>query len=141
MTETTSAAYMARVDSILKGLHSRDYIDSIALIDALENDASADGGTCAVTLNCAELRLDAALLTKQPISVCENLYRRFLENGPSATDQLLKSVILARDIDGDIRRIVVSHVAPAIERAKKAAAPPTLLMQAEELLARFSVRL
>jgi hypothetical protein len=123
--------------AILRDIGRREYSATLLLIDELErraDDATQGQRTREVMISCAELRLDAALETRQPLSVCENHYRALLQLGLEPRDELVKSVILANFAASDRSRIVQMYVLPALARASSEALPQSLLDAANALI-------
>jgi hypothetical protein len=63
--------FVSECDDILRTIASRPYHDTIDLVDELERRATLAAPDQDPRLSCADLRLDAALGTGQPISECE----------------------------------------------------------------------
>jgi hypothetical protein len=124
-----------RVEAILREIGKRDYLETLRAIDQLENDALIVSDRHAVALSCADLRLDAALVTGQSCEESEQRYSELISLGLDARSQLLKSVVFAKEVSDQKRRIVETHVAVALQRAHGESLPESLVEQAEQLLA------
>ena len=129
-----NAEFSRRADEILRTLGSRPYRENLAAIDELEKDALVDSDPQAVAVSCADLRLDAALVTHQPYDECEKLYGHLLASGADAMTQLQKSIIFAKESVRS-RRVVEVHVLKALQRAREEPVPKSLIDHAERLLA------
>jgi hypothetical protein len=124
-------------DAILRDIGRREYTATLLLIDELErraDDATPGQRSREARVSCAELRLDAALETRQPLSVCEGHYRALLQLGVEPRHELMKSVILANLASSDRSRIVQLYVLPALARASSEALPQSLLDAANKLI-------
>lgn len=90
--------FQRECDDIIRSLTKRSYLASVSLIDSLEKKAAADGLDRDARVSCADLRLDAALGTKQPAAECLQRYDELVAVGAGPTARLLKACILVREV-------------------------------------------
>jgi hypothetical protein len=131
----TEEEFSKKANAILREIATRNYLETLAAIDQLENSDFIVSDRHAVALNCADLRLDAALGTGQPYEESERRYNDLVSLRPDALTQLMKSVIFAHQTSARKRRVVETHVRFALQRAHEEPLPESLIEQAEQLLA------
>jgi hypothetical protein len=111
--------FSVETDEILVELTKQDFQISLSAIDALERRAErmlATETLRAARTSCADLRLDAAICTRQSYEECERRYVDLLNSGVDAELQLLKATILARAATGEAR--AQGHLLDALGRAQ-----------------------
>ena len=123
---------------LLRELGTTDYAVLLKRINDLEERYTINAPeqtAFAIRVSCADLRLDAALIASRPSSECEELYRTWLNTGVDAQTQLMKSIILAKEVSGDRDGVVHRHVVSALKRARaEGGVPNRLFTEAERLV-------
>jgi hypothetical protein len=119
-------------DQILRNLATSSYEDTIRRVNDLERRALGTNLPENPALSCADLRLDAALVTRQSLAECERRYDELVMSGADATMRLLKACILVRESPSRTAS-TLEKLSQALEGARDRA-PADLLSQAEHLL-------
>ena len=122
-------------DELLVKLTKQEFAVSLEEIADLERRAEKRLPKEAVQSarrSCADLRLDAALCTRQPYDECERRYQDLLDSGVDAELQLIKATILVRAAGGEPR--ARQHLSSALNRAGSANVSTALQQAARELL-------
>ena len=125
----------ARTDQILRQLTSAPYAATISCIDALDRAMLGDPHQRDANVSCAALRLDAALLTRQPLEECERLYLAFVALGVDEHAQLQTSIMFANEAMSQRAYVTGTHVAAALERAQLVSSADALVAHAAQLVA------
>jgi hypothetical protein len=130
----TKDEFLLGTDAILAALWRRSYEELIGSIDDLEERAARSLNAHQVKVSCADLRLDAALESNQPLVEQRSRFDQLRSLGITPHLELQKSVVLANATGAD-RDVIESYVRPALERARKIPSfPSELILIAERLV-------
>jgi hypothetical protein len=133
--DKTGFEFSKECDEILRNLDSWSYEEAIEAIDQVERRAKVGGvHEHEITVSCADLRLDAALITKQSLAECERRYDDLFDTEPGEDLLLLKACILVKESMPSGSVSALERLSRALKAAENKVAPP-LLERARRLLA------